>query len=160
MQHIHVAFEEYNPDAKASGTANFDFGNSRFNNVSNIKAEIKKHPIATFTGTGLFMHHIPFSTRFTFNLAKHKTGEFTADIHMDTLGHATINPLAEPLGLFSIKSRQMQQGTAHINGNDFGTKATIAFYYTGLHIDPLKKANESGQLKKKHLTSLIAKVFI
>ena len=160
MQHINVAFEEYNPDARASGVAFFDFVKSRFTNVSNIPSEINKRPIATFTGSGLFMHHIPFNAHLTFNLAKYKTGEFTADIHMDTLDNATINPLAEPLGLFSVKSGQMQQGTAHMKGTDSGSNASIALSYRDLHIKPLKKANESGELKKQHIRGFIANVFL
>jgi hypothetical protein len=160
LQHFHIIFEEYNPDSKASGIAFFDIANSHFNFISNINAQIKKHPLTTFSGNGLFMHSIPFKTTFYFDFSKYKTGDFSADLHMDSLGPGTINPLAEPLGLFSVKSGLMQQGTVHIDGNNFGSKGNIIFNYVDLHIHPLKKANEKGQLKKKHLTSFIANAFI
>ena len=125
-----------------------------------IFVHIKKYPIANFSGSGLFMHHIPMSARFTFDLSKYKTGGFTADIHMDTLDKLTINPLAEALALFSVKSGKMQQGTAHIEGNNFNAKCTVAISYTDLHINPLKKADENGQLKKEHVRGFIANVFL
>ena len=160
LKHVNVSYEEYNPDAKQGAITYFDNINGQINYASNISADIKKYPVANFSGSGLFMHHIPMSARFTFDLSKYKTGEFTADVHMDTLDNVTVNPLAEPLGLFSIKSGQMQQGTAHIEGNNFNAKCKLAISYTGLHINPLKKADENGQLKKKHVTGFIANVFL
>ena len=159
LQHVNVSYEEYSPEAKRSSTAFFDNINGRLNYVSNIPADIKKHPVANFSGRGLFMHHTPMKVRFTFNLSKYKTGDFTADVSMDTLDNGTINPLAQPLGLFSVKSGKMQHATAHIEGNNFKAKCKIAISYTGLHIQPLKKANENGQLKKKRITSVIANAF-
>jgi hypothetical protein len=160
LKHVNVSYEEYNPDAKQGAIAYFDNINGRLIYASNINADIKKYPVAKFSGNGLFMHHIPMSARFTFNLSKYKTGEFTADVHMDTLDNLTVNPLAEPLGLFSIKSGKMQQGSAHIEGNNLNSKCKLAISYTGLHINPLKKADENGQLKKKHVTGFIANVFL
>ncbi|MEP6596263.1 MAG: hypothetical protein ABJA71_09970 [Ginsengibacter sp.] len=153
ISHVNVSYEEYNPDARQGATAFFD-------NTSNINTDIKKHPVATFAGTGLFMHHIPISARFTFDLSKYKTGDYSADVHMDKLDNLTINPIAEPLGLFSVKSGTIQQGTAHIDGNNFNAKCKIAMAYTDLHVKPLKKADENGQLKKKHMTGFFANVFL
>ena len=160
LKDVNVSYEEFNPDSKKGATAYFDKINARVNYASNISADIKKHPVAIFSGSAKFMHKIPMSARFTFDLLKYKTGEFTADVHMDTLDNDVINPIAEPLALFSIKSGKMQQGTAHIKGNNFNSSCKIAIAYSDLHVKPLKKADESGQLKKKHLTGLFANVFL
>ena len=160
LKHVNISYEEYNPDARQSSTVFFDNITGQLYNLSNMHSDIKKYPIAKFSGSGLFMHHIPIEARFTFNLSKYKTGDFTADVHMDTLDKRTINPLAEPLGLVSMKTGQMQQGTAHIEGNNFSTKCKIAISYTNLQINPLKKADDNGQLQKKQLTAFIANVFL
>ena len=68
----------------------------------------------------------PIEAKFTFNLLKSKTGEFTADVNMDTLNNFTVNPLAQPLGLVTIKAGQMQYGSAHIEGNNFNAKGKVA----------------------------------
>lgn len=56
----------------------------------------------------------------------------------------------------------MQSGSAHLEGNDFTIKGTVAFSYTDLHIDPLKihKGNDDSKLKKKTFTSLFANTFL
>lgn len=160
LQHFHVEFVEYNPDTKRTGTALFDLYNSHFDHVSNITNEIKKHPIATATINASFMQHVPLTAVFTFNLAKAKTGVFTADIHMDSVGHQTLNPMAEALALFSIKRGTMQEATAHVEGDNFGTKGNIEFYYRDLHVTPLKKADASGKMKKRRITSFIANTLV
>ena len=160
LKNVNVSYEEYNPKAKQSGVVIFDVLNARVNNVSNIGADIKKHPVADFSANGLFMHHIPMRARFTFNLSKYKTGDFTADITMDTLDKPVITSFAEPLGLFSVKTGELQHGIAHIEGNNSDAKGKVAISYSNLYINPLKKAGNDGVLKKKHLTGLIANVFL
>ena len=55
----------------------------------------------------------------------------------------------------------MQKGIAHLEGNDFAAKGTVALNYTDLHIDPLKKdKNDDGKLKKKTFTGLFANTFL
>jgi hypothetical protein len=157
IKNVNLSYEEHNPLSDQNGTVYFDNINGRMNHVSNIPAEIKLHPVANFSATALFMHHVPMSAKFTFNLAKIKTGEFTADIIMDTLDNITINKISEPLGLFSVKTGQMQHAAGHIDGNNFNTKGKIAMQYNNLHIKPLKKdKEEKGKLKKMTVTGFIA----
>jgi hypothetical protein len=161
LHHFNVSFEEFNPDSKESGTAFFDNIGGTANNISNVPAEIKKARYITLNAKGLFMHKIPMSAKFSFDLSKSGTGDFTADIFMDTLNNTIVNPVAEPLGLFKIRSGQMQKGSAHLEGNNFTIKGTVALNYTNLHIDPLKKnKNDDGKLKKKTFTSLFANTFL
>jgi hypothetical protein len=48
---------------------------------------------------------------------------------MDTLHKEIVNPVAAPLGLFSVKKGEMQSGTAHLHGNDFTINGTVSFNY-------------------------------
>jgi len=161
LHHFNVSFEEYNPDSKESGTVFFDNINGNAGNISNIPAEIKKARYLTLNAEGLFMHKVPIKARFRLDLVKSRTGEFMVDIVIDTLNNTIVNPVAEPLGLFSIRKGQMQRGIAHLEGNDFAAKGTVALNYTDLHIDPLKKdKNDDGKLKKKTFTGLFANTFL
>jgi len=155
-----VAFEELNASSKKSATLFFDDLNATFNNISNVPSEIKEAPYLKIKTKCLFMHKVPMTTSFTFDLAKAKSGAFTGDIFMDTLRKEIVNPVAEPLGLFHVKKGEMQSGFAHVKGNDSTIRGTISFKYTDLHIDPLKKAGEKNKLKKKTFTSLFANAFI
>lgn len=160
LKDVDVAYEEFNPLSKQSGTAYFDKLKGQLNNASNIPSQIKLHPIADFSAEGSFMHHVPIKAAFTFDLAKHKTGEFSVDVKVGAIDHQTVNLLAEPLGLFSIKSGETKEGGIHIEGNNLKTSAKLAISYSDLHIDPLKKADENGELKKKHVSSFIANAFL
>jgi hypothetical protein len=153
-----VAFEELNATSKKSATLFFDDLNGTFNNISNVASEIKEAPYLRIKTNCLFMHKVPMTTSFTFDLAKAKSGAFTGDIFMDTLRKEIVNPVAEPLGLFQVKKGEMQSGSAHLEGNDSTIRGTISFKYTDLHIDPLKKAGEKNKLKKKTFTSLFANI--
>jgi len=156
IKNVNLSYEEHNPLSDQNGIVSFENINGRMNHISNIPAEIKLHPVIDFSAKTLFMHHAQMSAKFTFNLAKIKTGEFTVDIIMDTLDNITINKISEPLGMFSVKTGQMQRAVGHIDGNNFSTKGKIAMQYNNLHIKPLKKDKEEGKLKKMTVTGFIA----
>lgn len=161
INNVNLSYEEYNPLSAQSGIAYFENIKGRINHISNIPAEIKLHPVADFSGNTLFMHHVPMTAKFTFDLSKYRTGEFTADVTMDTLDKITVNKIAEPLGLFSVKSGQIQHVKIHIRGNNFNTISNIALQYNNLHITPLKKDKEEpGKLKSKTFTSFFANVLL
>ena len=161
LHHFNVSFEEYNPDSKKSATAFFDNINGTANNISNVASEIRKDRYLTVNAKGLFMHKVPMTGKFRLDLAKTRTGEFTADVSMDTLDNTIVNPITEPFGLFTIRKGQMQKGFAHLKGNNFTIKGTVTLSYTDLHIDPLKKSKgDSGKLKKKTFTGLFANTFL
>jgi hypothetical protein len=104
------------------------------------------------------MNKVPMTVRFKFNLAKYQSGQFSVDVKMDTLNKTTINPIAEPLGRFTVKKGQMQQGTAHMEGDNFNLHGTVEIFYTDLHITPLKSDSANGELKKNHLKSFFANI--
>jgi len=157
---VDIAYEEYNPASKKTAGAYFDKFNGQLDHASNIPSRIKEHPVIEISGNVLFMHQVPTKAKFTFDLMRHKRGNFTADVQMGSLNNETLNPMSEPLGLFFIKSGQMQQGSLHVEGDNSSTSGKISITYTDLHIDPLKNADENGKLKKKRASALIANVLI
>jgi len=104
------------------------------------------------------MNKVPMSVALKLDLSKVKTGQFSGDIRMDTLDKFIVNPIAEPLGRFTVKRGQMQQGIAHVEGDNYNLHGTIAFYYNDLHITPLKGDSSNGGLKKAHLKSFAANI--
>lgn len=105
LHHYNVAFEELNPQSKKSATLYFDDVTGTAYNISNLPSDIKKDRYFTFNTKCLFMHKVPLTARFRFDMAKAHTGAFTADIFMDTLNKTIVNPVAQPLGLFYVKKR-------------------------------------------------------
>lgn len=162
LHHYNVAFEELNAKSKKSATVFFDDVTGTANNISNDPSDIKKARYLTLNTKCLFMHKVPLTARFRFDMAKAHTGAFSADIFMDTLSNTIINPVAEALGLFTVKKGEMQSCAAHLEGDDFTIKGTISFRYADLHIDPLKKnkGDDQKKLKKEPLKSLFANTFL
>ena len=159
LHNIDITYEEHNPLSDQNGIVYFDNLNGTINHISNMPEEIKQHPVTDFSGTALFMHQVPMTAKFGFDLAKYKTGKFSVDITMNTMDNATINKVSEPLGLFTVKTGEMQHATGHIDGDNFRTTGNITMQYNNLHITPLKKdKEEKGKLKKKSVTSLFANI--
>jgi hypothetical protein len=157
---LKIIYEEYDTTVNKTTAATIDNINGSIVNISNIREKIKTHRTALFTASGLFMNKVPLSGKINLDLAKHSTGEFTASFQMGTLDKTVVNPLSEPMVLFTIKRGQMQKGIIHIAGNNFTAQAKVSFYYKDLHITPLKPdSNSDGKLKRKHLKSFVANVF-
>jgi hypothetical protein len=104
------------------------------------------------------MNKVPIAVSFKFDLSKVKTGQFAADVRMDTVDNLIVNPIAEPLGNFTVKKGQIQQGIAHVDGDNYDIHGTLELYYNDLHITPLKSDNTNGKLKRNHLKSLLANI--
>jgi len=161
LHDYNVAFEELTAQSKKSATVFFDDVNGTVNNISNDAAEIKKARYLTVNAKCLFRHKVPLTTRLRFDLAKSRTGAFTADIFIDTLRNTIVNPIAQPLGLIYVSKGEMQSCAAHLQGDDFTIKGTVSFLYTDLHIDPLKKkGDDQKKLKKEPLKSFFANTFL
>jgi hypothetical protein len=161
IKDMKVIYEEYDPKVSQTTKVDLDHINGTIEHISNIPAEIKQHPSAIFTSEGLFMNKVPTRGKIIFNLHDKTSGSFSADFSMDTLNKEIVNPLAEPMALFTVKRGQMQHGSIHIEGNNSTAKAKITMYYTDMHVTPLKAdSNSSGKLKKKDLKSFIANAFI
>ena len=157
LHNLKIRYDEFSPAINRTAGATFDRINGQITNISNLPGEISKHPIAVADVKGIFEHTTPAMAKFQFFLNKPASGDFIADVQMDTLNNYTVNPISEPLALFTVKRGQLQKGKAHVEGNIDGAKASVALEYTKLHITPLKPdSGKDGKLKEKHITSFLA----
>lgn len=157
--HVHklkLSYEEYSPQSMQSGKVYFNNINATLNNVTNMPISIKTNKLFTCFASGFFMHKIPVTAHFQFNLSKIRTGNFSADLHVGAMDKTIINSIAEPLGMFTLKSGTLQQATAHIRGDNFKAKAKMVMLYNDLHVTPLKNHDSTGHLKKKTIADLFA----
>jgi hypothetical protein len=77
---------------------------------------------------------------------------------MATLDNTILNPVTEPLSLFTIKKGTMKKATVHIEGNTATAESKMLILYNDLHITPLK-VDDGGSLKKKPFTGFFANTF-
>jgi len=155
---LKVILQQYNPETRSTGMVTCTNINGTATHITNIPNEIRRLPYTSLTAKALFMNKVPMTVRFKFNLANYQSGLFSVDVNMDTLNKITINPIAEPVGRFTVKNGQMQQGTAHLEGDNFNLHGTVEIFYTDLHITPLKSDSANGELKKNRLKSFFANI--
>src|SRR5438105_11052323 len=105
------------------------------------------------------MHQIPVTARFQFDLSKRRTVVFSDELHVGAMDKTIVNAIAEPLGMFTLKSGTMKQAAAHIRGDNFKAKAKMVMLYNDLHLTPLKNSDSTGNLKKKTLAGFFANTF-
>lgn len=156
FHHLNVVLTQYNPQTKSLGNVTFNNINGVATHITNMPAEIKGAPSTSLSAKALFMNKVPLSVSLKFDLSKVKTGQFSGEVRIDTLDKSIVNPIAEPLGRFSVKKGQLQQGIVYVNGDNYNLQGAINFYYSDLHITPLKSDSSNGQLKRNHLKSLLA----
>ena len=157
---VKVVYTQYNPKTRSTGTSYFTKIGALATHVTNMRSEIMKRRFTDFSGEGLFMNKVPIKVKLKFDMLNTQTGEFSGNVHMDSLTKDLVNPISEPLGQFTIKSGEMQKGDAKFEGNNSAIKGKITFYYTNLHIIPLKKDSSGTGLQKNHLKSFFANWFL
>ncbi len=156
-----IAYQEYNPLSKNTGTINLTSVNTTVTNLTNIKEVINKNKKTSFNTSAVFMGKGKLKTNIEFDLSKLKTGAFTAAIEMSALTNETLNKIAEPLGLFIVKDGNLKEASAALTGNNYEASGKVTVLYEDLHITPLKPAGtDTTDLKKKHIVSFIANTFL
>lgn len=161
LHNMNLSYEEFNPLSAKSGTLYFEDINGTIKNFTNINSEISKNNFMTFDVDTRFMKKAPSQISFKFNLAKYKTGDFTAEVISKSLSNDILNPIAEPLGMFYLKSGTVHEMKAIIKGNNKGASANFSLKYDDLFIVPLKKdENEDDGLKQKKFTGFIANLLL
>ncbi len=160
IHNLSVEYEEFSPESMQSGKASFNKITGTATNITNMPSFIKKDHTCIAAATGLFMQTVAMKASFAFNLSKQANGGFSVDVHADSINKETVNPIANTLGLFDIKSGVMHKGTAHVEGDNFSAKASGTVWYNDLKANVLKKNKATGGLKNKTITSAIANAFL
>ena len=156
---IDLAYEEYNPISKQSGTIYMDNVNMDMTDISNLEQKMAK-PV-TVHATALFMHKIPIKADFVFNRANYKSGGFTARINSDKdFDGSAINSFAMPMGLVKIEKGSLQKLQANMKGDELQASGEITILYKDLKLHLLEKDKGEKELDKKGVTTLFANMFV
>ena len=157
LHNANVTYEELSQSSGKTGRLYFSDMNGLITNFTNIPAEIKKNRLLYCNVKTRFMRKVPMTVIFRFDMAKTKTGEFSAHVNAGAMDTSVLNPLAEPLGLFTLKKGNVKKVVADMRGNVFKVNSDFILLYDNLYIIPLKKDKDGkGQLKKKKFTAFLA----
>jgi len=156
LQNLDLSYTEFNPVSKQSGTVYIDNVVLNGTNISTVN----KSPMV-LNGTALFMHKVPISAGFTFNMKAPESGAFSANVSATTPFEAKLlNEFAEPLGLMKINNGNLQKLTASIRGDQYKTNGNVTVLYKDLKLDLLEKDKGKKALDKKDVTSFFANLFV
>jgi len=157
---LSVSYEELNAAVNKSGTVTFNNINGIITHISNIPAVMNTYGYTTVEVKGLFMNKVPLTSNFSFNLKKYKTGNFSMQMSIGGLDSHILNPIAEPLGPFTVKTGTVTKADTKIEGDNYTSNVNMLMLYKDLHLTPLKKHNGTDTaLHKKPVTSFFANVF-
>lgn len=158
---LDLIYEEYNPLSGKSGILYFTNTTGEILNFTNIQSNIAANSNMVFDVKTKFMKQSPASIKFNFNLAKPKTGDFTTEVYAGNMTADLLNPIAEPLGMFHLKSGNVSKIKVFTKGNNSGTHSRFTLKYDDLYIIPLKKDGEKDdELKEKKFTGFIANLLL
>lgn len=159
---LDVVYEEYSKLSGKPGKVYMTNLRGSVSNLTNIPEAIRQNKTTTVKASGVFMHTAPIDLTLQFDLANYKSGVFTA--HLETkkgFDGSRINVIAEPLGMFRVKSGQLDKLVSTMSGNNSSASGNITMLYKDLHIDLLEKdKNNPGVLDKKDVTGFIANTFV
>lgn len=156
IRDLDFSYTERNPVSRQEGSIYFDNVQLTGRNVSTTN----NRPLQ-IDGSGLFMHQVPVSTRFTFDMARAERGKFSATVvaEKDFEG-SLINSFASPLGLTKIEKGRLQKVNAVISGDQHNASGTVTVLYNDLKLAMLEKDRGQKALDKKDVTSLFANLFV
>lgn len=161
IRQCNLVYSEHNPGLDKTGTVYIDDMNGEVDNITNMPEQIKKQNLLVIKSSGLFMHKIPMTTGFVFDLSKYETGNFTMDLHVENLDSSVLNPITKPMGEFMIKKGSIQKGIAHVIGNNFEGTGKGELLYKNLYLVGLKKdKSKPSGLKKKSVISFFGNLFL
>eukprot|EP01133_Synstelium_polycarpum_P013094 gene13094-15401_t len=155
LQHIDVAYTEYNPIAQKKGTVELGNLQGRILNVTNDSLQLlhKNHALATLNTRVL--NAAALFVKIDFKLDS-KNADFHYQGHIGAMDMKALNPLAESLGLVKIEQGQVQKADFDVQANLKGSRGKMNFYYTALKVALLKETEEGTAPKKKGFLSFLA----
>ena len=159
---LDVSYEEFNKASNQPGKVIVSNIHATIDNLTNLPTAIEHNHLATVSATGLFMNSAPAELKLGFDLSKYQNGAFTAELNsIKGFNGQMVNPIAEPLGLLTVKRGELKELHSQIHGDNHEASGKVTLLYNDLHLTPLKKdPNNPGELKKKSVTSLIANAFV
>lgn len=159
LKNATLIFEAFNPESNKLGRMFFTGLNMNIQGATNVPAEVAKHPVAHIHASSTFMSTTPLAADFALQLPRNKQGAFTVDIRMGALRNDVVNTFSEALGLVRYPTGEMQDATAHVEGNNKVVHGTVSAHYSDLHIEPLKpEQGDDGHLKEKKVTGKLANI--
>lgn len=106
------------------------------------------------------MKQVPLKATFSFDMAKHKSGAFTASIKAGGFDGTLINSFAEPMGLMKIERGRLLGTEATMQGDQWKSSGEVFIPYEDLKLNLMEKEAGQKKLDKKDVTSFAANLLV
>lgn len=159
VQHLDVAYSEYNKKSYQTGTITFNDTHGRFLNVTNNKAALAKNSICTAQLNTLFLNRGALNVSFIFDLS----ASDAAYSYKGTLGSMDmeyLNPATMPFAMVKITGGTEKRLDFDIHANSTVNKGRLTFLYNNLKVKLLEPDTTMNGFKGKLIPSLFANIFI
>jgi hypothetical protein len=159
---LDLSYEEFSTLSEQKGKLEISNIRGTISNLTNLPQAISRNHITIVKASGNFLNTAPAYLTLKFDLDNYKSGDFSAELKSGKGFNGTvINSISEPMGLFMIKKGRLRELTAHVSGDNYKASGDVVMLYDDLHITPMKKdPQNTGELKKKSVTSFIANTFV
>ncbi|RVU01907.1 hypothetical protein EOD41_08100 [Mucilaginibacter limnophilus] len=159
LKKVHIIYSEFNKKSQKNGSITFSNTSGQIFNVTNNKKALKKNNISTIKLTTYFMDRGRLDVTFKLNL----TADNAAFSYKGTLGPmplSALNKAIGPISMVKVASGSVTRFDFDVDATRYAAKGKMTFLYKDLKINILKRDEESGKLKKKGLTSLLANYLV
>lgn len=159
VQHLDVAYSEYNKKSYQTGTITFNDTHGRFLNVTNNKVALAKSSICTARLNTLFLNRGALNVSFIFDFS----ASDAAYSYKGTLGSMNmeyLNPATMPFAMVKITGGTEKRLDFDIHANSTVNKGRLTFLYNNLKVKLLKPDTTMNGFKGKLIPSLFANIFI
>lgn len=151
-----IKYKEKGAISKQKGIVTFEHVNGTISNVTNMPEMIAKHNNMLVDASGTFMGVSKLKTNWKMYL--NGSNHFSVTGDASGFDASKLNEIAEPLGMASIKSGQINKLNFNFDGDWTSSKGNATLLYEDLHVELLKK--DSNDLKKKGLMSFVANMLM
>jgi hypothetical protein len=154
----HVTYKERGRLSGQTGSVVFSKLNGTISNISNIKERIKANAECRVVASASFLDAATLSTEWRLPLAA-LGRTFTASGEMNSMNAVTLNQIAEPLGMLSVKKGHVNKIKFNMTGNDYSSRGNEQFLYNDLKLELLEK-NKQDVISTKNITTFLTNMMV
>lgn len=159
VKDIDISYRELNPKSGRVGKVTFENTHGYFYNITNDSVKLSKNNFWTADLHTLFMGKGNTTVHFTFDQLS-SDNAFSYSGHLGRMDADVLNVATRPLGLVKIKSGVIHQLKFNFSANNYQSKGSVDLHYDRLAVKVLSVDENTGQLKKKGLVSLVANLLM
>jgi hypothetical protein len=157
---LDLDYEEFNPKSGEKSVLKVQDIHGKILNLTNKPEAIRKNS-TTIVNAGGKLLGIPVDMNLQLDLARYKTGAFSAALKTNGFDGTIVNQVSEPSAMFRVKRGKVNGITSHVSGDNYQASGKVLFLYENLHITPLEKDNRHpGKLEKRNVTSFLANTLV